>query len=44
MKIQSIKFNSIKDNKKFEINSIKAFIFITSKFIYFINDEKKIFI
>ena len=34
-KIQSLTLNSIKDNKKFEINSVKMLYSLPRKFIYF---------
>ena len=32
--IEKITLNSIKDNKKFEINAVELIIFIANKFIY----------
>ena len=34
IEIEKIKLNSIKDNKKFEINSIKILYSLTNEFIY----------
>ncbi len=34
-KIQTIKLNSIKDNKKFEIDAVQVFVQFTNKFNYF---------
>ena len=39
--LKTIKLNSIKDNKKFEINSVKFYIHLPKNSFTLINDEKQ---